>query len=119
MSKKILMTNETYNLLEKTAKYKDLTVEQYIQTLIKKPGDKPPTPTAEEWDLKNLIVKDLIVSSNAWSQLGEIVDLCNYRDLGDPIREGIRLMIARNAEALLARKTAIQSRIIAQASAAE
>jgi hypothetical protein len=85
----------------------------------KKTDNKPPTPTGEYYDLENLIVKDLIVSNRAWSQLGDIVDLCHYKDLGDPIREGIRMVIARNADALLARETAIHARIIAQASAAE
>lgn len=85
---------------------------------INKPG-KPPTPTAEYYDLENLIVKDLIVSSRAWSQLADIVDVCHYKDLGEPIREGIRLVIARNAEALLARRNAIHSLIIARASAAD
>jgi hypothetical protein len=119
MSKKILIANGTYDLLEEKAKEMNLTVEQYIQGLVKKPGGKPPTPTGEWWDMKNLIVKDLIVPAKAWTQLGNIVDVCHYKDLGEPVREGIRLVIARNAEALLARETAIHARIIAQASAAD
>ena len=119
MSKKILITNETYGLLEEKAKERNLTAEQYIQDLIKKPSGKPPAPTAEWWDLKNVIVRDLIVPAKAWSQLVNIVDLANCKDLGDPIREGIRLVIARNAEGLLAREAAVHARIIAQASAAD
>ena len=36
MSKKILIPNGTYELLEEKAKDRDLTIEQYIQVLIKK-----------------------------------------------------------------------------------
>lgn len=119
MSKKIQVSKEVYDLLEMKAEDRDLTVAEYVTSLVRPAGKKAPAPTAEYYDLQNQIVRDLIVPAGAWRQLGDIVDLCHYRDLGDPIREGIRLMIARNAEALLARETAIQARVIAQASAAD
>jgi len=119
LNKKIQVTKEVYDILEMKAKDRDLTVTEYVASIVRPAGKKPPTPTAEEYDLQNVIAKDLIVPAKAWRQLGDIVDLCHYRDLGDPIREGIRLVIARNAEGLLARETAIHARIIAQASAAD
>lgn len=120
MNKKILVTKQVYDVLETKAKDRDLTITDYVTSLVMRPTrEKRPTPTAEYYDLENVIAKDLIVSCKAWSQLADIVDVCHYKDLGEPIREGIRLVIARNADALLARRNAIHARIIAQASAAD
>jgi len=72
-------------------------------------------PTAKWHDLDSLVVTDLIVPAKAWTALGDLVDIHHYRDLGEPIREGIRMVIQQNAQALLAKRTAIAARMIAQA----
>jgi hypothetical protein len=75
----------------------------------------PPKPTAKFYDMENVIVQDLIVSATAWDELGQLVLLKKYKDLGEPIREGIRLIIQRNADTLMVAHTAVAAQRIAKA----
>jgi hypothetical protein len=113
--KQIWVDPQLYTGLEQYAKPQGVTVDEAATKLLQGAMNKLPKPMAKLYDMDNVIVQDLIVPARAWDELGNLVLLKKYKDLGEPIREGIRLVIQRNAESLLQAKTRIGARMIAEA----
>jgi hypothetical protein len=101
MSKKIPVTNETYDLLEENAQDSNLTVQQYIQDLIKNRGDKPRLQVRLTEILKDNKVDGLLVDADVITRVRELVTARAYPDVGQALRAAVKLLVIDNASTIL------------------
>jgi hypothetical protein len=75
-----------------------------------------PPPTVRVDDQAEYVTLTVTVPMRVWSELSDLVGV-RYKDMGEPVREGLRKVLQENAALLLANKIKVGSWLLARAMA--